>query len=244
VRSPVCARRGALAVVTVRGGCAIDGLVPTPTGFPEGVVARLGAPAGPEEHLRAMVDAHRPADARERAAKKRFLAELDRLTAPFDRDADPVHVTASAVVAGPRGTVLHLHRRLGRWLQPGGHVDAGEVPAQAAVRETVEETGLEVTHPAGGPVLCHLDVHPAGGHVHLDLRFLLVAPDATPKPSPRESPEVRWFSWDEAAALADEALAGGLRAARTEVERLRVFAACGSAPAPRDGTGAREAAPR
>ena len=50
---------------------------------------------------------------------------------PCDPTADPVHVTASAVVAGTRGTVLHLHRRLGRWMQPGGHVDPGESPPDA-----------------------------------------------------------------------------------------------------------------
>jgi 8-oxo-dGTP pyrophosphatase MutT (NUDIX family) len=170
------------------------------------------------EDLRALVETHEARDGRELASKARFLAELDRLASPCDRDADPVHVTASAVVVGPRGTVLHRHRRLGRWLQPGGHVDAGESPAQAAVRETLEETGLVVSHPAGRPELVHLDVHAAADHVHLDLRFLLVAPDRDPSPSPGESPEVRWFTWDEAEEVADVALVGALRAVRAELE--------------------------
>ncbi len=165
--------------------------------------------------VRELVERHRARDARERGAKARFCAELDRLVRPFDRDADPVHVTASAVVTGSRGTVLHRHRRLGRWLQPGGHLDPGETAPQAALRETVEETGLEVAHPGGRPFLLHLDVHPAADdHVHLDLRFLLVAADGEPRPAPGESPEVRWFSWEEAEGIADEALVGALRAAR------------------------------
>ena len=41
----------------------------------------------------------------------------------------------------PRGILLLVHRRLGIWLQPGGHVDPGETPWEAARRETVEETG-------------------------------------------------------------------------------------------------------
>lgn len=168
--------------------------------------------------LRALLERHLVLDARERASKVRILAELDRLTRPCDREADPVHVTASAVVVGPRGTVLHLHRRLGRWLQPGGHVDAGESPAQAALRETREETGLEVAHPTGGPRLLHVDVHPAADHVHLDLRYLLIAQDGDPNPRPGESPEARWFGWREAEALADDALAGALLAARAVLD--------------------------
>ncbi len=168
--------------------------------------------------LRAQVAAHQPADERERAARDRFLAELDRLDRPFDEDADPVHVTASAIVVGPRGVVLHLHRKLGRWLQPGGHVDPGEAPEDAAVREVLEETGLAVAHPAGGPLLLHLDVHPAAaGHVHLDLRYLVSAPDEEPRPGPGESRQVAWFGWDQAAALADEALGGALARARAQV---------------------------
>jgi 8-oxo-dGTP pyrophosphatase MutT (NUDIX family) len=174
--------------------------------------------------LDGLIECHHPRDARERAAKSRILAELDRLPRPFDRDADPVHVTASAVVVGSRGTVLHLHRRLGRWLQPGGHLDVGESAPEAAVRETVEETGLEVAHPRGRPYLLHLDVHPAADdHVHLDLRFLLVSRDLDPRPAPGESPEVRWFTWEEAEAIADDALVGALHAAREALgeEELR-----------------------
>ena len=69
-----------------------------------------------------------------------------RLARPFDEHADPVHVTGSAFIVGPRGIVLLRHRRLGIWVQPGGHVDAGETPWDGARREAVEETGLPVRH--------------------------------------------------------------------------------------------------
>jgi len=153
-------------------------------------------------------DAATPRELRSRA---RFLAELDRLSDPFNRHADPVHVTGSAIVVGPRGTVLHWHKRVGGWLQPGGHVDPGETPWQAALRETHEETGLQVRHPAGGPRLVHLDVHPAGPHVHLDVRYLLVSDDAEPAPPAGESQQVRWFTLGDAIALADAGLVDGLR---------------------------------
>ena len=118
-------------------------------------------------------------------------------------------------MVGRRGTVLHLHRRLGIWMQPGGHIDAGETPEQAALREAIEELGLDVAHPAGGPLLLHLDVHEAAyGHVHLDLRYLLLGADDDPHPPPGESPEARWYSWDEALAVADVALVDALPLAR------------------------------
>ena len=149
------------------------------------------------------------------------MAALDRLAAPFDEHADLMHVTGSAIVAGRRGVVLLVHRRLGFWMQPGGHVDPGEAPWEAARRETREETGLAAVHPADGPRLVHVDVHQAArGHTHLDLRYLLLAPDRDPTPAPGESQEVRWFDWDEAFTVGDESLHGALVAARPLARRL------------------------
>lgn len=162
--------------------------------------------------LRREVAALSPGDEREAASRRRLLAELERLPHPFDEHADLVHVTASAVIVGPRGTVLHRHKRLGIWMQPGGHVDQGEAPWDAAVREVAEETGLQVRHPDSGPLVTHVDVHAGGrGHIHLDVRYLLGGDDADPRPGQGESPDVRWFSWPEALAIADPGLAGALR---------------------------------
>ena len=153
-----------------------------------------------------------PADLRERRSRLRLLEAIDRLPAPFARLAGPTHVTGSAIVVGPRGVLLHRHKRMGIWLQPGGHLEPGEAPWQAACREAAEETGLAMRHPAGGPRLVHVDVHQAPlRHVHLDLRYLLAATDADPRPAPGESQDVRWFNWPEAIAIADEGLAGALR---------------------------------
>jgi 8-oxo-dGTP pyrophosphatase MutT (NUDIX family) len=169
--------------------------------------------------LRALVEGHEPASPREVAAKARILEELGRLADPCNEHADPTHVTASGIVVGRRGTVLHRHKRLGIWMQPGGHIDAGESAPVAARREATEELGLDVEHPADGPRLIHLDVHEAAfGHTHLDLRYLLLAGDADPHPPPGESPDARWCSWEEAAAMADPALVDALPIARRSYE--------------------------
>jgi 8-oxo-dGTP pyrophosphatase MutT (NUDIX family) len=175
----------------------------------------------PQERLRELVRSQvlalpAPADLRERRSRLRLLAALDRLPRPFARLAGPEHVTGSAIVTGPRGVVLHRHKRMGTWLQPGGHLEPGEAPWQAAGREASEETGLPLRHPAGGPRLVHVDVHAApGGHLHLDLRYLLVAPDRDPSPPAGESPDARWFAWPEALATADEGLVAALKGSRT-----------------------------
>lgn len=168
---------------------------------------RLPKACAPEgESLRevvlASVEAFDAETARERESRERVLSELRCLPSPFDRYAAPVHVTGSAVVVGPWGTVLHRHKRLGIWLQPGGHLDAGEAPWAAALRETQEETGLTGAL-AADRALFHLDVHEAGEHLHLDLRYLLRCYDRVLAPGPDESQEVRWFDLASATGVAD-----------------------------------------
>lgn len=167
------------------------------------------------DRFAAAVAAHATGDAREDRSRTLILDQLRTLARPFDRHAAPTHVTASAVVVGVRGVLLHRHRRLHRWLQPGGHLDPGERPEDGARRECEEETGLSAEHPTAGAVLVHVDVHgSADGHVHLDARYLLLGPDADPSPPPGESQEVSWFTWDRAMDVGDEALVGALSATR------------------------------
>jgi len=177
------------------------------------------------EAVRRTVLARDPVDDAERESIARFVELYDRLDDPFDEHADPVHVTGSAIVVGRRGVVLHRHKRLGIWLQPGGHVDPGESPAEASLREAREETGLGVRFAGEDPELVHVDVHPGPrGHTHLDLRYLLTAPPVEPTPGEDESPDVRWFGWEEAMSLVDARLAAALAAIRDSLGAGR--AAC------------------
>jgi 8-oxo-dGTP pyrophosphatase MutT (NUDIX family) len=161
-------------------------------------------------------------DERERRSCLAFIEHLDVLHRPFSETANPVHVTGSAIVVGERGVVLHLHKRMQKWLQPGGHIESGELPWDGALREAFEETGLVVAYPPNGPELVHVDVHPGPqGHTHLDLRYLLFASNVDPTPPPGESPDARWFSWREAIEIADDGLIGALRAVRGRFEDSR-----------------------
>jgi len=180
--------------------------------------------------IRDAVCARNPVDERERASVQAFIEHFDRLDDPCSEDAGPVHVTGSAIVVGERGVLLHLHKRMNLWLQPGGHIDPGETPWDAARREAEEETGLSVGFAASSvdgaeamhPALAHVDVHPGPrGHTHLDLRYLCIAPPDDPTPPPGESQEVRWFAWDDAIAMTDPGLAGALVAYRGSFDRTQ-----------------------
>lgn len=162
--------------------------------------------------LRRFLSTHTGVDEREQASIVTFLAQLDVLNEPLSEHADITHVTSSAVVVGTRGVILHRHKRLGIWIQPGGHIEAGERPEDAVLREVYEETGLVATHFGGSPKIVHVDVHPAPkGHTHLDLRYLLHGSDVDPCPPEGESPDVTWLSFEAALAKADPGLSGLLR---------------------------------
>jgi 8-oxo-dGTP pyrophosphatase MutT (NUDIX family) len=158
------------------------------------------------ELVAAQVAEIEPVDERERDSITALLARLGEGDDPFSEFVSPRHVTASAFVISARGIVLLRHKRLGIWVQPGGHVDGDEAPLVAAIREVREETGLLTTPLAGGAVV-HVDVHDGPrGHLHYDLRYLLRAPADDPVPDDGESPDVAWFSFDEAMERAEDAL--------------------------------------
>lgn len=160
-------------------------------------------------YLRATVAERAPIDDVERASIADFLARYDELDDPLDQRRGPIHVTGSAIVVGSRGVVLLRHKRLGLWLQPGGHIDPGEQPWEAALREAAEETGLAVRWldlgADGVPPLVHVDVHDGGrGHTHLDLRYLVDGGDADPCPPEGESQQIAWFAWPDAVERASD----------------------------------------
>lgn len=175
------------------------------------------------DHVRASVLSRTPVDEREERSIVEFIEHFDRLERPFSEHAHHVHVTGSGIVVGARGVLLLKHKRLGFWLQPGGHVDDGETPWGAALRETGEETGIEVTFggSVGGdgiPELLHVDVHEGGrGHLHLDLRYLIDAGDADPAPPADESQEIGWFDWETAVGMSDHGLVGILTSVRSNL---------------------------
>ncbi|MFD1830048.1 NUDIX hydrolase [Streptomyces desertarenae] len=115
------------------------------------------------------------------------------------------HITASALVVDPRGgrVLLTHHRKLRMWLQTGGHCEPGDTTlAGAALREAREESGIRgLTLLPGGPV--RLDRHLTPCAWHLDVEYAVLAPEGAVEAVSEESLELRWFSYDEVASVAD-----------------------------------------
>ena len=155
-----------------------------------------------------MLEAYEPPD-EEALARRDMLAMARRPGDVFSRyEYDPGHFTASGFVLSPDGGSLLMihHRRLDRWLQPGGHIDpTGERVIEASMREIEEETGVAgLTQIADG--IFDLDVHevPAAkgepAHLHLDVRFLFASADTDLVPAD-EVHDAAWVPLDEVADI-------------------------------------------
>ncbi|WP_019889279.1 NUDIX hydrolase [Streptomyces purpureus] len=136
-----------------------------------------------------------------------YLDHLDAHPDGMWKTCGAWHLTASALVVDPeRGRVLlTLHKKLGMWLQMGGHCEPGDATVEAAaLREAVEESGVRgLTLLPGGPV--RLDRHPipAPCHWHLDVQYAALAPADAVEAISDESLDLRWFGYDEVAEVAD-----------------------------------------
>jgi 8-oxo-dGTP pyrophosphatase MutT (NUDIX family) len=120
------------------------------------------------------------------------------------------HFTVAVFVVWEGKVLLHLHRKLGIWLPPGGHIERDELPDDAAVREVFEETGIRVElvgerrEDVSDPVQLH---RPAGvqlenigpGHQHIDLIYFAKASGSAEIRDEFARDQVGWYSpedWD------------------------------------------------
>src|SRR3954453_11174183 len=117
--------------------------------------------------------------------------------------------TVAVFVVHDERVLLHFHRKLNRWLPPGGHIEPNELPDEAAVREVFEKTsviaallpegGLDLFAPGLPAQLCR----PAGiqlediapEHQHIDLIYFAIGEPAVARD------EVGWFGPSEWATL-------------------------------------------
>ena len=113
---------------------------------------------------------------------------------------------ATIYVFNPEGThtLLMHHRKLGKWVPPGGKIDPNEIPDHAALREVKEETGLtisllgEVAPVVGGyvrPFGVQLNEVIPGKKEHIDLIYIGIPVDtAAFTLNEREATDLKWFT--------------------------------------------------
>jgi len=150
------------------------------------------------DKLIALVSAYEPCDALEKKHTENTLAFLQKYTDCTSTDNIYGHITASAWVLSPDSTetLLTHHRKLNRWLQLGGHVEDDATIQEAALREAVEESGIEKIELVESKIF-DIDVHviPQKGsvqeHYHFDIRFLFQAESKKYTVS-AESNELSW----------------------------------------------------
>jgi len=123
------------------------------------------------------------------------------------RDETSRDFTVATFVIHQDKVLLLWHKKLQMWLPPGGHIDPNELPDEAAVREVVEETGLEVLlisplsappmpgpRPLARPEGIQLELI-SPGHEHIDLIYFaqLADPAAAPPLANDEVERVGWY---------------------------------------------------
>jgi len=147
------------------------------------------------------------------AMRERMLTFVKQYANCFDRSLSVGHITGSAwVVNAKRNRVFLLHhRKLNKWLQPGGHSDGDPHTLDVALRETQEESGVaeNFIRPVDQEIF-DIDIHKIPehknetAHFHYDVRFLLEMDENQKPVINEESNELAWIDLDKIHTLTDE----------------------------------------
>jgi len=131
---------------------------------------------------------------------------------PFSRNNQHGHFTGSAWIINPNKTKILMthHKKIGKWLQLGGHADGEKDLLNVSQREAKEESGLN-NFVILSEEIFDMDIHeiPSFGsvpkHLHYDVRFLFEAdPDTESIKVSDESHDVAWIELDRVRQLNSE----------------------------------------
>ena len=127
--------------------------------------------------------------------------------------------TATVYIVDEQRVLLIFHRKMQKWLPPGGHLDPNETPPEGARRETREETGLEIAFALQEnvwidrwnaksferPYMCLVEEIPAFGdksaHQHIDFVYVATPAGGQESRNIHETDDMRWFTLEEIEGL-------------------------------------------
>lgn len=155
---------------------------------------------------------YQPFDEKEARDKDRSIHLLNKFgQAAFDRDNMAGHFTASSIILNQDRDkiLLILHRKLNKWLQPGGHCDGNTDTFDVARTEVMEEIGLSADDFVTAKTIFRVDIHEFNFndvpiHDHYDIRYVsIIDQDVELTKNDREVIDLRWFDFDELQDLGD-----------------------------------------
>ncbi|WP_026261885.1 NUDIX hydrolase [Spirosoma panaciterrae] len=160
--------------------------------------------------LLSLLSHHTPADATEKAMTEATVAFVRQHPDCFERSLLIGHITGSAWIVSPdrKQTLLLHHRKLDRWLQPGGHADGDPDVAAVALKEAQEETGLQSVRLLS-PAIFDVNIHTipkrddVPEHLHYDIRFLFEADPKEPFGISDERTNIQWISLEKVDSLTE-----------------------------------------
>jgi 8-oxo-dGTP pyrophosphatase MutT (NUDIX family) len=140
----------------------------------------------------------------ENVSKEKILKFLASCKDPFSRKSLEGHVTASGFLVNNDKSkfLLMHHRKLKKWVQPGGHCDGDADVLAIAIKETKEESGIVSIKPISCQIY-DIEVYwfPANlnekGHYHYDITFLLGTVDNDLLIKNIEANALRWFAFED-----------------------------------------------
>lgn len=122
---------------------------------------------------------------------------------------EKIDFTVAIFIVRDRRVLVVLHRKLGKWLPIGGHIELDEDPEQAALREALEESGLQIallgqrpptTEPGTRALIAprFLDIHRISGtHEHIGMIYFARPVGGSLALAAEEHLDIRWCSPEE-----------------------------------------------
>lgn len=151
-----------------------------------------------------------PGSREEMQVRDRFIDFIRSHSDCFYRSNLKGHITASAFVIDPAACKILLihHKKLDKWLQPGGHCDGDEDTLAVAIKEVFEETGVQILRE--DQQVIDLDIHTiplrkeVPEHEHFDVRYLFESDSTRPLTRNHETLALQWIPFEDIRKYTDE----------------------------------------